>query len=73
MILFYEKLILSMICFVKLYYKGNIVWACAVFGNYPDNLMKLLYIGQFGSGSFEDMEHLLKLHDDRSLSAKVRL
>jgi hypothetical protein len=44
-----------------------------VIGNYPDDLIKLLYIGQFGSGSFEDLEHLLKLHDDGGLSVKVRL
>lgn len=50
---------------------ANIAWSCAVFDEYPQNLMKLVYTGLFGSGNQNDQELLSKLYGDPGLQRQA--
>ena len=43
---------------------ANIAWACAVFNEYPPELMKMLYLGLMGVGENEDSSYVTKVCAD---------
>ena len=50
---------------------ANICWSCAVFDEYPPDLMELLYTGLFGSGKDQDSSYMSKIHSDQGLQSQA--
>jgi RAP domain len=46
-------------------------WACAVFGNYQIDLMKLLYVGLVGAGREQSPSYMSSIHGDGGLQLQV--
>jgi RAP domain len=61
----------SIACVFKRQELANIAWSCAVFNEFPESLMKLVYTGLFGSGTQNDQEHLSKLYGDAGLQRQA--
>jgi len=50
---------------------ANMAWACAVFGEYPSDLMKVLYTGLLGSGKQQDPTFMAGIHGDQGLQPQA--
>jgi hypothetical protein len=50
---------------------ANIAWSCAVFGEYPQDLMALIYGGLVGTGSERDPNHLCKCFGDSGMQSEA--
>lgn len=50
---------------------ANMAWSCAVFGNYPEPLMNILYTGLVGWGEGHDPNHLSQVHRDSGLQQQA--
>jgi hypothetical protein len=50
---------------------SNIAWACAVFGAYPRQLIKVLYMGLLGIGENTDPEFMQRVHKDSGLQSSA--
>jgi hypothetical protein len=50
---------------------ANIAWACAVFGAYPRQLIKILYMGLLGIGENTDPKFMQRVHKDSGIQASA--
>ena len=50
---------------------ANMAWACAVFGDYPPELVKVLYMGIVGVGENTDPNYVSKAHDDEAIQGSA--
>lgn len=50
---------------------ANIAWSCAVFNEYPPNLIELLYCGLVGLGKDRDPQHLKEYYKDGGLQREA--
>mmetsp|Transcript_10871 Transcript_10871/g.23114 ORF Transcript_10871/g.23114 Transcript_10871/m.23114 type:complete len:1206 (+) Transcript_10871:171-3788(+) len=48
---------------------ANIAWVAAVFGEYPSNLIKMLYMGILGVGERPDAAYMQKIYSDSGIQA----
>jgi hypothetical protein len=46
---------------------ANLSWICAVFGDYPADLMRVLYMGLLGVGDNPDPAYIQKVHGDSGI------
>jgi hypothetical protein len=49
----------------------NIAWAFAVMGEFPADLMRIIYSGLFGSGTDQNVLKLSSIYDDGGLALEV--
>ena len=50
---------------------ANLCWACAVFGEYPPDMIQLLYKGLLGVGEQPDPSYVRKIHQDGGIQSSA--
>jgi hypothetical protein len=57
--------------YIKRQEVANLAWSCAVLGEYPDDLMPLLYTALFGKGCKGDPDHLRRVYGDDGIQKQT--
>jgi hypothetical protein len=57
--------------YIKRQEVANLAWSCAVLGEYPDNLMPLLYTALFGRDCKGDPDYLKKVYGDDGIQKQT--